>query len=177
MARKLKEFEVFGMKFRTLQVGAVTAFEEVNRTARLDPMTVLPMIEVLDEHEHWVALDSKQRSNQYLRERTGFVPAHVVLESVLAAWSEVNIGFLRDWTPIKVPSYLRSEREPRQARGIDPILASIINAKQASLKDLEEYYTAEDAIRLFDVNMAAKLDEAQAQYEAHKEAKAKSRLR
>ncbi|MFP6557507.1 hypothetical protein WJ542_04060 [Paraburkholderia sp. B3] len=177
MSRKLKEFEVFGMKFRTLQAGAVAAFAEVNRTGPLDPMAVLPLIEVLDEHEHWVALDSKQRSNEYIRERTGFVPAHVVLESVLAAWSEVNVGFLRDWKPIKVPSYLRSEREPRQARGIDPILASIINSKQATLRDLEEFYSGEDAINLFDVSMAAKLDEADAQYQAHKESKAKARSR
>ena len=170
MARKLKTFDVLGLRFRTMQIGAASAFEEVSRGGIPDPMNVFPLLEIQVSDDEWVRLDTRAKVNQYIREQTGFVPAHSVLEAVMMAWSEVNTGFLRTWKPIKVPNYLRGEVEARQAPGIDPILSSLINSNKASLRELEEYYSLEDAVRLFDVNMAANITQADAQYRAAKQA-------
>jgi hypothetical protein len=169
MARKLKEFNTFNLRFRTMQIGAVSAFAEVSREGMPDPMDVLPLIEV-QVGEEWIRLDSREKVNRYVRESTGFIPAYTVLESILMGWLDVNTGFLKTWKPIRVPNYLRGDTEVRQAAGIDPIVAAIINSGKASLRELEEYYSLEDAIRLFDVNMAANITSADAHYVATKKA-------
>ncbi|MGF6722439.1 hypothetical protein P3T43_001786 [Paraburkholderia sp. GAS41] len=173
MARKLKTFEVLGLRFRTTQTGAVSAFEEINRAGPPDAMEVCRLLEIQTGEDEWLRLDTRAKVNEHIKERTGFVPAHAVLEAVLLAWSEVNTGFMRDWKPLKVPGYLRGDVEARVAPGIDPIIASLINSGKANLRELEEYYSLEDAIRLFDVNMAANITQADASYRAAKEAKSR----
>ena len=173
MARKLKTFDVLGLRFRTMQLGAASAFEEVNREGMPDPMDVCRLLEIQTGEDEWIRLDTRVKVNEYIRERTGFVPAHALLEAVMIAWAAVNTGFLREWKPLKVPNYLRGDTEARVAPGIDPILSSLINSGKASLRELEEYYSLEDAIRLFDVNMAANITQADAQWHAAKKAQQK----
>lgn len=173
MARKIVEFSFLGMLFRTLQLGAVDAFKEMAREDMKPPMEVLPLIEMWIGGE-WVRLDKREVVNEHIKEDTGFIPAHVVLEMVINEWSRVNIGFINDWEPCKVPKHLKSDRTARAINGVDPIIASVLNSRQATLRELEDHYSAEDAIHLFDVNMGAKLDEAEAQYQAHQEAKQKA---
>lgn len=173
MARKIVEFEVFGLRLRTLQVGAVTAFAELGRESLPNPMQILSLIEI-EVGGEWIKLNNRAAINAHVKEATGFVPAHVVLESVIDGWNEANMGFIKSWTPSKVPNHLKSDRDVRRSAGIDPIIASVINSKQATLRELEEYYSGEDAIKLFDINMNAKLDEAESQYQAYKEAKSQS---
>jgi hypothetical protein len=171
VARKLKTFEVFGIRLRGMQLGAVDAFALMAGDQEPDPMDLLPVLEVYAGERGWVHLDTREEVNAQIRGRTFLDNAHVILDAIIAQWSGMNVGGLASWKPIKVPSYLRGDAPTRSAPGLDPIIQSLVNSGKATLRELEEYYTLEDALKLFDTHMANAVNEADSRYRAAKDSK------
>jgi hypothetical protein len=168
MATKTKIFEAFGMTYRATQFAAVRALELA--TGNGTPLEVLERTEV-QVGEDWLALDSRERVNQYVRDLAGVVTPRIVLRGVLGLVGEHSWAVAKGWKGVRVPSRFTAEGQGLQTREsayVDPVIAALLGAQQATLRELEEYYSLEDAMKMFDVMVAKGVNEALANEHAQK---------
>lgn len=169
MATKTVKFEIFGVKYRTKQFAAVRALEVAVDAGRA-PLDVLEFTDVL-VGEDWVALDSRERVNLYVFDRVGVLSPRMVLKALVDYVVECSCKIAKEWKGVKVPNRFTAEGQgvsPRESAYVDPIIAALLGADMASLKELEEYYSLEDALKMFDVMVAKSVNEALANEVAQK---------
>ncbi|MFA8389732.1 hypothetical protein ACEPUD_06340 [Burkholderia ubonensis] len=172
MARQTMEFESFGVRYRVRQMAAYDAFRFFMMEEQPDPVEVLQGAEVKADG-CWVALDSAEPINAYVRDTKGILQPRTVLSGLISFVSDFNWGFLKDRKQEKVPKYLQSDSQVRGVEGVSPIMGTIMAAGKASLRELQEFYSLHDAFQIFDVLFFDQLNKAQASYDAAKAMKAK----
>lgn len=169
MSCKTYTFDVFGVTYRSTQFAAVRALELVS-AEEVSPLEVLEKSEVL-VGDVWVALNTREAVNLYVRDRVGMQPATLVLRGVLKLIGEHSCGVVKGWKGVSVPSRFTSEGQgltTRQSSHVDPVIAALIADDKASLRELEEYYSLEDALKMLDVMTAKGVNEALANESAAK---------
>lgn len=169
MATKTKIFEAFGVSYRIRQFAAVRALEIATATDT-PPLEMLAFTEVL-VGEDWIALDSRERVNQYVLDRAGIVPPRIALRGLLTIVGEHSCGVAKGWKGVRVPNRFTAEGQgltTRESAYVDPVIAALLGADMATLRELEEYYSLEDAMKMFDVMVAKGVNEALANEHAQK---------
>ncbi|RZF31324.1 hypothetical protein EVC45_02405 [Paraburkholderia sp. UYCP14C] len=174
MAMKTKEFTSFGVGYRIKQMSAAAAFAVfVARDADPHPLEALAGMEAFDSERGFVPLNDEMSVNTLVRDTRTIVKPRLVLNGLIKVAFDFNCGFLKGRKRIRVPSYLRSDSEPQELDGEDPVLSALVAEDKATLRELEEYYSLEDAFRIYDIYFRDRLERAKAQHAAMKEAKSK----
>jgi hypothetical protein len=174
MASKTKKFDMFGVTYRTRQFPAVRALELVNAET-IDPLDMLSQTEVL-VGDAWIALDDREPINQYVTDRIGIIPPRQVLGALMKIVGEHSCGAMNGWVGVKVPNRFTPSAQgmtTRRSAHVDPIIETLIAHEAATLRELEEYYSIEDALKMLDVIVAKGVNEALANEAAQKNARRK----
>lgn len=173
MAMKTAEFDAFGIKYRTTQFSAVQGLSLVGKMFSVHPIYALEKTQVYIDGK-WEPLNA-YNINLYVKDEANNLPPIWVLNSLLNLVSGANFGFLDEWKRIQIPNRFLSNSEPISASGIEPVISSLVQEDLATLRELEEYYSLQDAFNLFDVMMAKTVNKLLGQEEAEREAKNRSR--
>lgn len=158
---KSKEFDAFGLKYRTIQFAAVQALDIMDNRHN-DPVSVLSRTEIC-ENGNWVGLDSSSSINDLVRDELGLIAPRLALNGILSVVGDFNFGFIRVWRGAKVPSRFTSGAASIDSKNIDPTIGTLITEGLASMKELEEYYSLEDAFKMFDALIVKGINSALSQ--------------
>jgi hypothetical protein len=162
-----KQFDLFGVTYRTTQFAAVTALDIMARAGSVHPTENLRLTEVKTKGG-WVRLDTAEAINEWVIDVLFAIPPNLVLNGVLKVVNEFSFGFTAGWTGVKIPSRFKSDDPPRESKYVDPLIAQLLQEEAATLRELEEYYSLEDAFKMFDVMVAKGVNAALAQESAMK---------
>lgn len=171
--RKTKTATLFGHTYRLTQLPAAAAFDQMYSKEQDD---ILPLISTVEfVHANGTAavrLDNAASINAHVYDRLNVMKPRMVLAALYQAVHEYNFGFLDSRKPVKVPRYLRSDIdvEVRSVEG-SPILATLIAEGKATLRELQEFYSLEDAFLIYDVLFIEKLNTAEIQHAATQKSK------
>jgi hypothetical protein len=174
MATKTKSFEMFGVSYRSIQFSAVRALEMI-AAQNVSPLEALERTSVL-VGEDWVELDSRERVNQYVRDRAELISPHLVLRGLLKTVGDHSCGIAKGWKGVKIPTRFTADGQgltTRRSAHVDPVVETILQHDAATLRELEEYYSLEDAFKMLDVIVAKGVNDALAQEAAAKNARRK----
>lgn len=160
MALLQKNFDAFGVKYRTKQFPAILGFKILDKSGELEPEEVLCQTEVLIGNDHWVPLDSRININLFVIDMAGAISPLMVLRGVMSVVNEINFGFLTSWKGIKIPVRFVEEGKSVSTPHTKPIIAHLISSKLATMKELEEYYSIKNAFDMFDIMTAKSVNEA-----------------
>lgn len=165
--RKTAALNVYGVKYMAKQLAAADAFEWMTTPDDEESMMVILRSVSIDG----VPLDSAAVVNDKVRDPINVMRPRLVLKELLRIVGKFNFGFLDERKQVKVPTYLKSDTEARLVEGESPIMGVLISENRASLRELEEYYSMEDAFRLYDIVFIDKLNAAEANHAAYKKRK------
>jgi hypothetical protein len=177
MSRQTVEFIAFGVSYRTKEFGAAESFAFLDRLDTLQPVDMLRYTEVLTEGGQWARLSDPQNINAYVRDICRALKAHEVLQALITLVRELNFGFLNTWKPVPIPSRFVSNAEHRKLDHIAPIMSRLISEHLASLNELQEFYSLNDAFDMYDVFANENLNKALSTEAASKEARAAAKQR
>lgn len=172
--RETKQFQVFGRDYRITQHSAIESMRLLN-LEKQPPREWLKYTEVFNDGA-FVRLDNDAALNSFVFDRAGIMRGHQVLSHLTRLAIEYSTGFLKDWTPIKVPSKFRSNLSEHQMQRIkiehtEPLIQTLITKGLATMKELSIDYSLKDAVKMNDMQTASMLAEAMANDNAAKEAK------
>lgn len=159
MARLIKEFDAFGVNYRSKQYSAVYGLELMETPGDMDPFQVFTGTEV-EHNGQWVPLSDRYTIDVHVVDLAGILSGFSVLRAVMGIVSIHNFGFLVDWRGVKVPNRFLDDAASVATANARPLVAQLQAYGSASLKELEEYYSLEDAFKLFDINVAKGVNEA-----------------
>ena len=173
--RKVKTADLFGHNYRMTQLSAASAFEQMYLASGGDDL--LPLVSTVEfinaENGAAIRLDNAAAINANVKDRIDVMKPRLVLSALYQAVHEFNFGFLENRKAVKVPRHLTSDLdvEVRSVEGESPILATLIAEGKATLRELQEFYSLEDAFLIYDVLFIEKLNNAEIQHAAMKSAK------
>jgi hypothetical protein len=170
MAIEEKHFVSAGMHYRTKQFNAVYGLQVLAAEESATPLQILKYTEV-EQGGEWIKLDNAAAINDYVFDVHELMKPFAILEEIVATVKHANFGFLASWSGIKVPPRFVSNSKTVRSQYTAPIVSNLIQAGKATLKELEEYYSVEDAFKLFDVVLTNTVNKALANEDALKEAK------
>jgi hypothetical protein len=157
MIRK-KTFDAFGSKYRTAQFCAARGLELLN-IKNPHPTEMLGLTEIFVKGE-WVSLGESSLINLHVKDCLNVLVPRLVLNGVMSVVHEFNFGFLRTWRGVRIPARFIDDSAVIDSRYTDPLMAQLIQDDAATLRELEEYYSLEDAFRIFDVIVAKSVNAA-----------------
>lgn len=176
--RNIHPFEVCGNVYRVKDFSAtdgvvVISGDEPNGLPH--PMTLLKHCEVFAT-DGWVELTTREAVNDLVNDALGIIRPVDVLHMLLVRIYEINFAFLKSWKPLDIPRRLTSDLpDGMAAPRMDPVISLIVMAEKATLKELEEYYSTEDAFKMYDMIAVDNLNKALSAESAMNEAKSKRR--
>lgn len=159
MALKIKVFSAFGVTYRTTQYPAVLGFEILDRPSELTPLEILCRTEVLCGND-WVLLSDEATMNALVIDAANAISPLMVLRAIMTLANEINFEFLNSWTGVKIPNRFIDGGKSVSTKYAKPIIAQLVAAQVATLRELEEYYSLEDAFKMFDILTAKGVNEA-----------------
>lgn len=172
MSKKTKMFDAFGLNYRTTQFSAVEGLAIMKQGAEVRPDIFLKDTYVVFPDAEF-RLNTPENVDKYVMDVVANLTPRIVLTGIMGIISDFNFGFLSNWKPIHVPARFTSGVEAITSDFVDPLISSIVQAGTASLRDLEEYYSLEDAFAMMDIMTAKGVNEAMAHEAAQEEAKRK----
>jgi hypothetical protein len=152
------EFTLFGRRYSSRQFPAVAALELFGRDNPL-PIDILALTKVKAD-SGWVQLNSRESINDNVTDAIDKLPPRLVLIALINAVNNINFGFVGAWRGVKVPSRFTDSTQTAESKNADPLIASLISDDVASLRELEEYYSLEDAFKMFDIIVAKGVNKA-----------------
>lgn len=166
--RQLRQFEAFGRKYRTTQFAADEAFSFLGQKEDPHPDVLLKLTEAFNETDSiWYSLGNTQNIDIFVTDTIGFIAPRLVLRAICGIVHDFNFLFMQTWKGIRIPVRFQ-EGSGVTSSHADPLGASLIQTGAASLRELQEFYSLEDAFRMFDVMTAKSLTEALAYEDATK---------
>lgn len=170
MSRTVKTFVCCGGVYRTKLFAAVQGIDLLYRFEKASPLEILEFAEVRIEDE-WFKLDNREAINNFIVDPLGYATPLFVLKEVCSAVKFINYGFLEHWEGVKIPRRFQSQAETIKSDYTAPLISNLIQADKATLRELEEYYSVEDAFKMFDIVLVNTVNKAHANEFAEKEAK------
>jgi len=176
MSVQTKTFTVFGRQYRSRQFAAVRALELMAMPGDIPPCIILGNTEamIMDgmrETGVWCRLDTTEAINLHVRDGIGKMPPIMVMRAITVYSSDHTFKFLKTWRGVKVPSRFRGDSTPVNSVSVDPLIAQLLQDGIATLRELEEYYSLEDAFKMFDVAVAKGVNQALANEDSMKKSK------
>ena len=174
--RKTSQFSIFGNNYRTHQFAAARGVEMLcEGSASANPVALLSGTEVLAT-EGWLELSGIGAINALVKDSLGLAASLVVLDALCAKVYEENFGFLASWKPVAIPKRFVSTIDFKiEEYKIDPVISTVVMAGQATIRELEEYYSTEDAFKMYDMIAVDSLNKALGSEAAMADAKAHGR--
>ena len=170
MSTKSNSFTAYGVEYRTRQFTAIKGLEIISKDSAITPVDILENTDVFSDGE-WFSLSEPFNINEYVNDATSVLPPMVVMNGVVALVREYNFGFISGWTGVRVPKRLTESGSSVSSNHVSPMVSQIIQDGAATMRELEEYYSLQDAFKLFDVMVAKGLSEALANEAAAKKVK------
>lgn len=168
-----KEFDIFGVRYKTTQWPAVAALSLIERSETVTPTEVLSRTSVEVGYNEWLRLDCRSNINDFVRDRIEKIPPRVVLTALTKIVNDYSFGFMAGWKGVKIPKRFLNGADSVSSDHVDPVISQLVADGVASYRELEEYYSLEDAFKMFDILMAKSLNAALANEELEKKVKAK----
>lgn len=172
--RETKEFDAFGVKYRTREFSAAYGFRHMAARLELHPIELLSATEVQLSDGAWARLDTPRAIDTHVRDVLGFMAAHIVFEAVMAQVRDTTWGFLTDWKLVKIPRRFQSTATSVDRENVNPFMSRIVAENRASKRELEEYYSLRDAFDMYDEICLHSLNSLIQQEAAQKEAERKA---
>ncbi|QBQ72357.1 hypohtetical protein [Serratia phage vB_SmaM_Hera] len=172
MSRKTKEFEAFGEKYRVKQYSAVDGIDIFDNSAIKTPMEILAHTEIL-VGKSWRPLNDAYNIDKYIKDKIAGIAPRLVLNGIQSVVCSFNFDFMESWRAVKVPRRFMSSSEIIKSENVNGLIAQLVTAEVATMRELEEYYSLQDAFGLLDILMAKGVNQAQAHEDAVAEAKHK----
>lgn len=157
MSIKTLQFDAFGVLYKTTQFSAVSA-AEIMSSDKIDPITIMQKTEAYRDGTWW-ALDSDERINYCVVDIAGALSPPYILKALMSIVNDFNFKFMEGWKGTRIPSRFREDCEVVENNNVDPMIAVLLADGVATLRELEEYYSLEDAFKMFDVLMTKSLNE------------------
>jgi hypothetical protein len=173
MSRKTKQFDAFGQYYRTIQFSAAEGLSLMERMLTAHPCEMLAHTEARGDDGEWQKLNERDSVNALVIDKANALPPMMVLEGIVNLIRDFNFGFLTWWQSVKIPKRFVDGTKGAKSENIDPMLAQLIQEDVATLKELEEYYSMEDAFKMFDVIIVKGVNSALANEAAMKDSKKK----
>lgn len=170
MARKIEEFSLYGMNYKTKEFSAKEGLDIMDRLDTLSPVHLLKDTEILFAGD-WIRLDNYDAINTLVCDKANILIPAYALKGLILRVQKVNFGFLDNWKTHRIPSRFLSNHEPITSTANQPVLAQIVSNNLASIKELEEYYSTHDAFNMFDLILVNTLNKALATEAAERDAK------
>ena len=158
--RTVKYFETFGRHYRITQFAATRGFELMEKREELGPLDMLSGTSARRDSGEWVDLNTRETINELVTDIAEILPPREILDVIFGFASYHNFGFLHSWKGAKIPRRFVSEKESVSSTYVEPIVSILIQDKVATLKELEEYYSLEDAFKMFDVIVVKGINQA-----------------
>lgn len=168
--RKVEILKFFGLEFEVTQFSAVEGLEILFPKSPVHPVVALNGTKIKVGGE-FVPLKGRELINELLVDKAEIVPPYGVLMALLKLVDDINFGFLKTWKSVKVPSRFVSGARTVSSDATPSIIAQLIQDNVASQKELEEYYSLEDAFKMLDVMTAKGVNAAYAAEAAETERK------
>ncbi len=162
---KTKPFDVFGIQYRVTQHPAVACMAMLGKPT--SPEDELSRTEVKAGTE-WVPLDNREAINKYVVDKLNIIPPVLVLRGLMTLVHDFSFAFTKTWKGVKIPLRLQGDGEIKSSTHIQPMMAQILTEGMATLRELEEYYSLEDAFKMFDIIVVKSLNSALAHEAASK---------
>ncbi len=159
MSKKTKTFDIFGVQYRTVQFSAARGMEFIGAQVDSHPCDFLSETQVKLFNGAWAVLDADS-INLNVIDKASIVAPRLVLEGLLSVVREFNFGFLSEWKSTRVPSRFVESGGAVTSQYTEPLLAQLIQDDVAKMRDLEEYYSLEDAFRMFDILLVKGINQA-----------------
>lgn len=159
MTCKVIDFSLFGLQYRTKQFSAIEGME-LFEVKDIHPCKLLSRTEVQTKKGKWKKLSDGAAINRYVHDVLGVFTPLQVLGAVMGLVREQSFGFLSSWKGVRVPTRFLSDSKQVSSEHTTPMLTTLINTNTASLRELEEYYSLEDAFRMFDMISMKNVNEA-----------------
>lgn len=160
MSKKTKEFSAFGVKYRTCHFSAVRGLEVMAAGERAHPCEMLSETEVFVEGSGWLSLSRPEVINEHVKDPVGIVSPRLALNGILSLVRDYNFEFVHRWKGTKVPTRFLSDAKTISSSNIDPLIDQLMQDGVATLRELEEYYSIEDAFKMFDSIMIKGINQA-----------------
>jgi hypothetical protein len=167
MSVKTEIYTIFGNSYKTTQFTAIPALE-IMKSETTAPLVLLSKTSAMDENGEWTPLDSRQAVNKLVKDPLNMIAPRAVLSELMQQVDMINFGFLLSWHGVKIPSRFASGRDGIVSQHVDPIVSQIIQNDSASMRELEEYYSLEDALKMVDVMAVKGLNTALAHEDAER---------
>lgn len=159
MSSKNKQFDLFGRSYITHQFSAIPALAIMERKAELHPRDMLSKTSIEIDGE-WFELGNDRIINEYVNDIIEKIPPRVVLGALISIVNDFNFGFLSNWRGVKVPTRFLDGARSVSSANVDPLVSQLVQDGAASLRELEEYYSLEDAFKMFDIIMVKGVNQA-----------------
>jgi hypothetical protein len=173
MSRKTVKFELGHRNFKSKQLSAFHAYEVLfGNDGDVSPEELLQDT-YIEAGSGWIRLDSEDIINEHI-----FHPAN--LESPLSMLTRLmdkirreSCGCMYEWNHVKVPRrFLSDAATVESPRGM-PILSTLYTEKLATLQELQDFYSLDDALRMYDDFTVQNINKALSQEKAMSESRAK----
>lgn len=171
MSRKTKTTEFFGVKYRIHQFSAIRGMELLDPDKVVHPVEALELTEATDDDGNWHRLDNEDSINKYVRDVIGHFNALLVLKLLMDEVRRFSFGFIDNWTGVPIPRRFQSEARSVSSQYTQPMIGNLMSDDYATLRELEEYYSLEDAFKMFNVLMTKAVNTALAHEAAEQKAK------
>jgi hypothetical protein len=169
--RKVTNVTAFGSEYRIRQYSAVDGFEFMTKMESESPEILLKDTSIKVGAKKWVLLDNKESINEYVKDVLNIVDGHEAISKIISFVIEFNFDFLDHWKATEIPSRLCAPIDDKDQIEFsdNPVMAQLIANKIATMKELEEYYSLEDAFRMYDIYVEDSLNKALASEASYKE--------
>lgn len=168
MSCQTKEFTIFGVKYKTVQFSAVDGMEVLEHRDEISPAVILRQTFV-EVDGVLVRLDD-QAIEAHVLDVTGIIAPLMVLRGLIGVVRDFNFSFAMNWRGVRVPDRFISEARSVSSKYTTPMIAQICADGAATLRELEEYYSLNDAFKMFDIIMVKGVNAALANERAAKDA-------
>lgn len=169
--RKEKKFELFGIEYKTMQFSAVEGFDMVDCLPIIQPLEMLKYTSVVKYDGSEFPLNIQRNIDLHVKDGVGRIAPALVLRALMQIVQNHSFGFLREWKGTQIPNRFLSGAKTVSSEYVEPVIANLVTANLATMKELEEYYSLYDAFVMFDAMLVKTVNEAYAQEAAEAEAR------
>ncbi len=168
-----KTFDAFGVTYRTQQFSAIEGLAMLAMDKEFaNPEVMLSRtFAIVGARE--IQLNNRFAINENVKDAAGVIPPLLVLRGLNSIVHDFTFSFLVQWKGMKVPSRVTDPAQSVSSKNMSPMAAQLIQDDAATLRELEEYYSLEDAFKMFDVLTAKGINQALSHEAATSKAKRK----
>jgi hypothetical protein len=172
MSRKTVEFELAHKEFKTTQLSAFHSYEILFGGEEVEPEELLRDTYIKFNGD-WIRLDSNKVIAQQVFHPMAIEAPLSALVRLMDKVKRISCDGMYKWEAIQVPKrFLSKAKTVESPRGMS-MLSTLFTEKLATLYELQEVYSLDDALRMYDDFTVKSINSALHQEKAMDDAKSK----